>query len=257
MNTQFNISRFVKLIKKHTAEHYKTYLMSLIVLIGVLTLGGGFFIYIVPNELTLELQTSMFVIILMVASTIFACNAFADFGDKNKATAALILPASHLEKYLFAWLFSFLVFLLIYTGTFYCIIAFLLGLSYQPGKKTELFTPFNRGMALQMLVLFAFLHSIAFYGSIRFKKLHFIKTGFCFFIGSAALMVFNTILLGLLTGRVIREGTPFANLRFLVNGKEIRIRLPQHRGDDVLWIAVAVALIFWTAAYYRLKEKQV
>ena len=42
MNNTFNIGRFGRLLAKHTIEHYKSYLMSVLVLLGVMLLGGVF-----------------------------------------------------------------------------------------------------------------------------------------------------------------------------------------------------------------------
>ncbi len=43
MNKTFNISRFSRLFYKHTVEHYKSYLMALTALFGVMVLEWGFF----------------------------------------------------------------------------------------------------------------------------------------------------------------------------------------------------------------------
>src|SRR6185437_9488020 len=119
MNYNFNMNRFGRLFVKHTAEHYKGYLMSLAVLIGVLVLGGCFLVYMVEARLDKGLQSAFYMMMLFLAGTIFTSTVLNDLGDRKKATAWLTLPASHFEKYLVAWVYSLLILLVIYTAAFY------------------------------------------------------------------------------------------------------------------------------------------
>src|ERR1700735_3627414 len=107
MNNIFNVNRFCRVFIKHTVEHFKSYLMSLTVLIGVMLLGGSFITYMIFDSfMPIAMQSVLFVSILLLAGTIFTSTIFADMGDNKKAIASLTLPASHFEKYLVAWLYS-------------------------------------------------------------------------------------------------------------------------------------------------------
>jgi hypothetical protein len=44
MSNTFNLTRFIRLFKKHTLEHAKTYLLSTGVLAGVTAIGLGLFV---------------------------------------------------------------------------------------------------------------------------------------------------------------------------------------------------------------------
>ncbi len=258
MSEIFNLTRFGKLFIKHTAEHYKSYLMSLTVLVGVMVLGGSFIIFIIPGGfLDLQIQSSMFVIILMLAGTIFTSTIFTDFGNKNKAIASLTLPASHFEKYLVAWLYSFVLFIVVFTCSFYLILAFLTSLRHLPGQKTVFLDVFHRPVGFQVILLFALLHAIAFYGAILFEKLHFIKTAFAFFIFVAFLIFFNKTLLGILLGRDVMPAAPFTNARFMEHSKGITISTTGIEESHIIIPMLVLTLLFWVAAYFRLKEKQV
>ena len=46
MNNFFSLNRFCRLFVKHTAEHYRIYLMSVAVLAGVIILGGAFLFFV-------------------------------------------------------------------------------------------------------------------------------------------------------------------------------------------------------------------
>jgi len=101
------------------------------------------------------------------------------------------------------------------------------------------------------------LHSITICGSLFFEKLHFIKTGFSFFIAVILLSLINTSLLKALTGRDVRTATPFSNMSFIENGKDYWVSASTAFEPMVAYIIFAVSIVFWVAAYYRLKEKQV
>src|ERR1700753_3363335 len=100
MNNIFSISRFWRLFIKHSAEHYRTYLMSISVLGGVMLLGGAFIIYMIPGPLDAGFQSVLFVSLMLISGTIFTSTIFSDAGDKRKAIPILTLPASQFEKVL-------------------------------------------------------------------------------------------------------------------------------------------------------------
>jgi len=254
MNNTFNPTRFGRLFIKHTVEHYKSYLMSLTVLVGVMILGGSFLVYMIEARIDKGLQTAVFSMIMLLAGPIFTSTIFTDLGDKKRGTVFLTLPASHFEKYLVAWIYSFAIFLVIYTASFYVVVLFAVNVKHFPGQPTEIINVFQWPI-LGMYLVYAFLHSIAFYGAIFFEKLHFIKTGFIFFIFFALLIVSNKLLLGALLSHPVDPTVPFGNLHFTNNNRTVDI---SHQQDFfLLGILVLVTLFFWVATYFRLKEKQV
>jgi hypothetical protein len=258
MNNIFNVNRFCRLFIKHTVEHFKSYLMSLTVLIGVMLLGGSFITYMIFDSfMPIAMQSVLFVSILLLAGTIFTSTIFADMGDNKKAIASLTLPASHFEKYLVAWLYSVIIFIVVFTGSFYLILLLLANLKHFPGQAPQLFNVFHNQMGAPVFLLFALLQSIAFYGAIRFKKLHFIKTAFAFFIGIAILVLINQAMLSISLRKSVLPTMPFGMLRFTENSQEKAISLGRNQGDYATWLIIILVIIFWVAAYFRLKEKQV
>jgi hypothetical protein len=256
MNNTFNPSRFSRLFIKHTTEHYKNYLMSLTVLFGVMLLGASFLVYLINAPIDLGLQTALFVSIMLLAGTIFTSNVFSDFGDRKKAVSALMLPASHFEKYLVAWLYSFIGFLACYITCFYLVDWLAINAKHYPGQQIVLLNLFSRYIILCFL-MFAFMQAIVLWGAIFYNKLHFVKTAFAFFIGIAVLMIINKVTLGFLLNRNVFMTPPFGALRIMDHNRETTIYIAGDDGGYVLWILAALAFIFWTAAYYRLREKQV
>jgi len=257
MNSLFNFTRFGKLFIKHTVEHYKSYLMSLLVLFGVMLLGGAFIVYMINTPMTIGIQTALFSGILLLAGTIFTSTVFADLGDKKKAIVWLTLPASHFEKYLVVWLYSFLIFVLIFTGIFYLVLFFLTSIKHFPGEPAVRLDLFYRGSGFAFFLFYGLLHSIAFWGSVCFEKLHFIKTAFLFFIGIALLVITNNIIQHAMLGKSITMDVPFGGVSFMENNQEKGINITVEQQGHILMLIIVLACIFWTAAYYRLKEKQV
>ena len=203
------------------------------------------------------LQSALFIGIMSLAGTIFTSTIFADYGHKTRAIAVLTLPATTFEKYLVAWLYSFLIFILIFIGSFYLILLVLINAKQVHGQTAEVFNVFDAHAGFEVFLLFALLQSIAFFGAIFYSKLHFIKTAFAFFIGIGLLILANKLLLTAFLGREAFPGMPYASLRFTDNGKDVMIKLT-HQTDTVSLLMIGfLTVIFWTAAYYRLKEKQV
>jgi hypothetical protein len=257
MNKTFNAKRFGRLFIKHSTEHYKSYGMSLFALVGVMLLGGSFLVYMTGARMDINNQWVLFTMILLLAGTIFTSTIFADLGDKKKAIPWLMLPASHFEKFLVAWIYSFVVFIITYTLSFYLVALFVLSIKPLDGSPPEMFN-ISSNHALQIYMVYAFLHGVAICGAIYFEKLHFIKTAFIFFISLGILILMNKMLLGTMLGRNVEAASPFSNLRFAENGQVHDIMLSSNQqGINSNYLVMVLAVIFWVAAYFRLKEKQV
>ena len=256
MNKTFSIHRFGRLFKKHTKEHYRNYLMSVAVLVGVMMLGGGFLVYMADVQLDKNIQTFFFFAIMLLSGTIFTSSVFADLGEKKKAIAWLVLPASHFEKYLVAWIYSFFLFIIVYTMIFYLALFTALNIQHVHTHRTVILNIFEKQI-LQMYLVFAFLHAIAFFGAVYFEKLHFIKTAFAFFIIIAGLILLNKGLLSAFTGKSVEMSPPFNNMRFEEAGQTVDIKIEKQNAPYILYLFVTLTFIFWVATYFRLKEKQV
>lgn len=259
MNETFNFTRFLNLFKKHTAEQYKTYLMSTGVLIGVLILVLGFINYSTHGHMGPVIQGAMFANFLFFSGTIFTSLIFTDLGDRKKSISTLALPASHFEKYLVAWLYSYVIFQLVFLGCFYAIdyLVISIGNANSPDKMEliNVFSP-DRKVWVSFLV-FAILHSICFFGAVFFEKLHFIKTVFSFFIFIAVLCMLNPVLLHTIFQAEIDNGIPFNMVGLIINKENIYIEPTKTSYIIAATIAILISVILWISTYFRLKEKQV
>jgi len=257
MNQFFNLTRFGRLLRKHTAEHLPAYLMSTAVLAGGVLVVLGALAYLTHRPLERELQIVLFLFGLLAAGALFTSSVFAALGTPRGAAPALLLPASHFEKYLVVWLWSLPVFLVVYTTVFMLVNALLLELSSQ-GRPYEVYD-FSRGARewLTPLLSYALLHGVALCGAIYFRRLHVIKTAFLVFGLLLCLLLANRQLL-----KVLLPGSapiaPFGDVWVGDGHQRALLALPEGPWHlALLVLPLALAGLLWLAAYNRLTEKQV
>ncbi|MES1220993.1 MAG: hypothetical protein ABUT20_36170 [Bacteroidota bacterium] len=257
MNNIFSVRRFARLFYKHSTENYKSYGMAIVVLLGIMILGAAFMVYLVDMPLDENVQSVLFMAILLLSGTIFTSTVFADLGDARKSIPWLTLPATHFEKYMVAWIYTVLIFLLIYTSAFYAVLVVAVHVRSFPGYTPRILNIF-RSPVIQVFLLYAFLHGVAFWGAIFFKKLHFIKTAFAFFILFGLLVGFNKIIFSIMFGSNAATTPPFGSARLYEKGGYTDIGISRMtQGNIMFGLLVLLAILFWFAAFYRLKEKQV
>src|ERR1700744_1604068 len=256
MNNFFNPRRFGLLFIKHTAEHIRTYLMSLAVLAGVALLGGSFIFFIIPSPPDTGFQTACFVMLLLISGTLFTSTIFSDYGSKTKAIPAITLPASAFEKYLVGWLYSYPIFIVIYTGVFFLILSVLANMGHW--QASFQYMTLRQPDMYMVLVIYSLLHSVTIFGAIFFNKLHFIKTGFSFFIGYGFILLINTLILKAITGlTIVKLAMPFGYLTFFADGRFYSVSVQTGGTDEMILVAIFLSsALIWVAAYFRLKEKQ-
>ncbi|NRF41246.1 hypothetical protein [Pedobacter foliorum] len=259
MNETFNLTRFLNLFKKHTAEQYKTYLISTGVLIGVLILILGFISYSTKGHMGAVVQAAMFVNFLFFSGTIFTSLIFTDLGDRKKSISTLALPASHFEKYLVAWIYSYVIFQLVFLGCFYAIDYLIITISNANAQeKMELINVFSSDRKVWVsFLVFAILHSICFFGAVFFQKLHFIKTVFCFLVFITVLCLLNPVLLHSIFQEEVNDGIPFNMVGLIINKENIYIEPTKTSYIIAATIAILISVILWISTYFRLKEKEV
>ncbi|MFC6998178.1 hypothetical protein [Rufibacter roseus] len=254
----FNIKRFGLLFMKHTVEHYRYYLMAWGVLLGIIALLMGFIIYAEEGGLSVKGQAVIFALVLIGAGSIFTSTVFSDLGDKKKAIAALTLPASHLEKYLVGWLFSYLFFQIVYVASFYLVAYLMVPLDDWGDQKPQFMPLFtNENGQITFFVLFAFIHGIAFLGSIFFEKWHFIKTAFIYFLLMIGFMLLNRVFMESLLGIELESAVPFSNISLKEGEYYYSVRFPDNWAAWLAVVPLGCALLLWVTTYFRLREKEV
>ncbi len=259
MNQTFNLNRFAMLFKKHTMENYRMYLMSAAVLAGILLLFMGFVAYNNAGFLPENVQTSFFITFLLFAGTIFTSMIFTEMGDKKKAIPALTLPASQFEKYLVGWIYSFVVFQIVFVALFYLMAFIVIQVGHDvPGRENHLVNVFSKDQkSYYAFIIYTLLHGIAFLGAIYFEKMHFIKMAFAFLIGAFLLALLNMPIMNMMIDAKTVGSTIFSPVDISDGKTSWTIRqtdLQDYTGAIVLEIIV---VLLWISAFFRLKEKEV
>ena len=259
MNDIFNLKRFIELFKKHTAENYKTYLMSTAVLIGILALIMSFIVYTSEGHIGIVQQGIIFLTVMFFSGMIFTSMIFSDLGDRKKAIPMLTLPASHLEKALVSWFYAFILFQLVYLGCFYLIDYLVVSVANNGLKdKNSIVNVFsNEDHFWIAFPQFAVLNSICFVGALWFERMHFIKTAFVFLVFVLVLTTFNYISLGWMFNVSVAKAPPFNSVGIFEGDKFWRIKGNDLSGVILLVAVVLICGVLWVASYFRLKEKQV
>ena len=259
MSQFFDFARFGRLFRKHTAEHLRGYFMSTVVLLGGIGLVLGYVAYLNTQAMVPSIQAVVFTMGLLSSGAFFTSTVLAEFGNPRQATAALMLPASHWEKYLVAWLYALPIFLLAYVGCFYLMASVVLQLDDWAGPRPDLVSLFSNQEKLPAtLVVYALLSAVFLWGSIFFRKQQFVRTAFVLLLGLAALALVNLQAQKWLLGPGLVSAIPFSSVKFQegTTGPAGTISLT---GQQLRWLVVVpvgLLLLSWAGAYARLTEKQ-
>jgi hypothetical protein len=256
MSQFFNLTRFGRLLRKHTSENLRSYLMSTAVLAGGVLIVLGVPTYLRHWPLDHEMQLVLFMFGLIAAGGIFTASVFSAVGDPRSAAPMLLLPASHFEKYLIAWLYSLPVFLIVYTSVFMLVNISILQVASE-GHSYEVYD-FSRGVRewATPLLSYALLQSVVLYGAIYFKRLQVIKTAFLLFGFLVVLSLANRQFMKMLLPDSVPI-FPFADVWVGDKSQRAVLALPIDQWQLIMVLgALALATLLWLAAYARLTEKQ-
>jgi hypothetical protein len=252
MNNLFSWKRFAKLFKKHTADHYKSYLISVVVAASIIFLLLTYIQFHNEEPINPAEQVAFFIAFFLILGTIFTSAVFTELSIDKKAISALTLPVSHLEKFLVTWIYSFILFQVVYVLGFYMII-YLVSKTGNFSNDVKLFDLFNqKNKPYQVFLMYSILHACMFLGAIAFKKWHFFKTTVVILSFGILLIVANSQLLKISIGEI--DTRPFMGLSYVENGKNYYMDV---ENSNVQILYFLLPLLLWTSAYFRLKEKQV
>jgi hypothetical protein len=258
MKNHFSLRRFGLLFRKHTVENYKTYLMSLGVLLGGMFLVMGAISYLASRPMASAEQSIFLFFFLIGAGTVFSSSVFAQLGDKKKAIAFLTLPASQLEKYLVGWLYSMPIYLLLYIPSFYLIVSILLHIDPRVGPDPEMINILDMEPPVHVILIFyALFNALMLVGSAYFNKNHFIKTAFTGFVAILVFYNLNKQMVQALLGRDFDSVGPFSSAMFMEGDDRFDVGAYEGNEPLIILVPIALALICWAVAYFKIKEKQV
>lgn len=254
MSNQFNFKRFSLLFKKHTNENYKSYLLLTAVFTGILTVIIGLLTTMNLRPLSVNDQAATYTVCMLFAGTIFTSNIFVNLGDKRKAIATLVLPASAFEKFLVGWIYSYLIFQIVFGAVFYIILSLFLLHFEGPAPIINILS--GKQDIYSAYLFYAFLNAITIYGAIYFKKMHFVKTAFVFFIITLIAWLCNDAVLRSIVHYSV-TAPPFGGLNFETDDSYYNIDVSNTSNWIAAMFVILASCLIWAATYFRLKEKQI
>ncbi|MFC0184383.1 hypothetical protein SAMN04515674_102100 [Pseudarcicella hirudinis] len=267
MNNLLDFNRLGLLIKKQWIEQRKTYLISAGALVAILGIMFFFTLFFSRN-VTLEGQTFqmfLFIISFMISGTINTSRMLKSLSERTESISFLLLPASHLEKFLCSMFYSIFVYGIVFLMAFYLVDFVAVTIyNFQNHANVSLINflggpsssgkVFLKGLSLALLI-----HAFGLWGSVFFKNRTFIKT---MFLGFVAAVVFGLISQGLGFAVFGQSATIDAFRSVTLGGTDIReplkIELPSGLGEILqyfVWTVVTIGL--WVAGYFGLKEREI
>ncbi|MBX3255010.1 MAG: hypothetical protein KF862_12785 [Chitinophagaceae bacterium] len=264
MQNTFSFSRLWLLIKKQWFDNSRLYILSALALTGLLI-----FIFLIwwlsgkyEHRFSEAPTKGIFFVMLFVAGSVFASTTFTMLGDKAKGIYWLSVPATPLEKLACGFFFSCIVFLAVYFTAFWLIkyITFFL-IELNPRNvlvRTDPNDIFGQKVTPVLLYVFFAVQSLFMLGSVYFERFAFIKTTLVTLLICFLFVIFIQFLVhNLLPDSFgIRS---FSKFIIYENNQPPKIYLLPHWVEDILqplakfiWVPV-----FLTAAYFRLKEKEI
>jgi uncharacterized membrane protein len=278
-NQHFSMKRWSSLLALHWAGNRKRYLLSLPAMLGLLVIWEGFLVIMDRySPLNDGMQAVTYYSGLLAVGTLYGSTIFSDLGSKSKGIAWLATPASALEKLLCALLFAVLAFFVVYNLVFYLVDIPMVELGnrlierqhrvWAGGYPIEANPVFNvfKGMpgdgldrGHHIYLCFYFMVQSAFVlGSVYFERFAFVKT--------VVAVLLCILFFALLEEQVIHATLPKGWNQSLFsewtsNGDTMRakaVRLSPVASMVLIGLLIyGTPLVFWTAAYFRIKEKEV
>lgn len=270
MENTFNFNRFALLVRRQWISLGKIYLMAWGVLAGLLLFFYMFFsrsagsaVNVETIVAMLEFRSTLFVILGLFYMTIISSSYFSQLGQKAKASFELLLPASRLEKFTVALLYTvilatasyILIFWIVDLGFISYLKRMLISVTTttqiesRPPVETQLLVYFHQMSFPKETYNFIFLPyllgSIFLLGSIYFRNFQYIKTAISLF---AFIIIFLFCMYKVST--TLFEGTIALTHHSFWGNKETIFSIFCVSG-------ILLILLFWTVAYLRLKEKEV
>lgn len=281
MSETFDFSRWCLLVKKHWVENQKRYLLSLLMIPGLLV---GWYVFILLNKghhpLPMYMQYSTYEVGLYILGCFYASTMFSDLGSISKGINFLSVPASQLEKLICAIFYAVILFFVVYTVEFYVVnIPFVkLGnfigyerfvsdhFANEVYRREEIINIFKFNFDptfyvegfIYIFVIYFPVQSAFLLGSVYFPRFAFVKTAIAILVIWLMAFVFLFKILHLL----VPMGWDWESLAQWSHIDKIgRMNLVTLPGWLLYIVSVlvkfSIPVILWIATYFRLKEKEI
>lgn len=245
INRYFNFKRLLLQIRNDIARNYRTWLITLGAITGVLMaidilpgiIAGRPYIPVIP-----------FYVIFMLIGFVFSSTMFSEIHDSQQGLVYFTIPASNLERVISKLLISNILYILvsfIYFVLFCLIIKEVNGMFF--GLTGGEFS-FNWDLAR----IYFILQSIFVFAGAYFKNKAFIKLLFSLFVINIILSIYFTIGFHLIFPEALFEGTNYNFSLSRLPG--LGIDIYRYMNFIFNWV---LAPYFWILTYFRIREKEI
>lgn len=263
MNDHFNLSRFGWLFKKSILERPA----QMLGLLG-LTLAITLLTYAIVQSMVGigKAQVPAFTIGLIGGGSFMASAVYGYFSSNASGSSFLMLPASHLEKWLCGVLITGVLFILFYLGFYRLLDTFFVNHyhnsldpkspSYQAMYQAVEVFNFDSITCRSVFVMFVNIAGTMLVGSLYFNKVSFIKVALINCTLIIGLYFINLMFASLFFDH-IDLAVPFKTL-FLKVGDDVGLLDLPASVDKVIFIIMTFVFpaALWITAYVRLAEKE-
>ena len=285
MNNTFTIKRFVYIFKKDLLENRKLYLLYFLTLLGLMALITTFQTWnfydssssamgLDHSELNIGLLS--YLSFLFLGCGVFFASTFAmPMNSKLKRISYLVNPSSNFEKYLTRWIITTIGYILAFFIALWVAdmvrVAICTFRSPDVDIKfidlSKLFCPidvndsehFNtikgymlpKMVFISMVSLYFLLQSIFILGSTFWEKASFIKT-------FTAILALGFVYTMLHRWTILLFYGNFEGYNNVLASYQISQKVTQYQAIAFCCIIVSIfTLVFWTLAYFRIKESEI
>lgn len=243
----FSTQRLIHLIKKSVYESKSNTLRLYIIMLGIF--GVVYTISMLNGAIPINVLSALYFVGLFTLGVFASGMAFANFRNKERTMNYLSLPASNFEKFLSEFLISTLGFLLSYTLIFYLFNALVVFVSKSYHVEVEFFNLFDSNF-LKNIRSFLIMHAVLFAGAATFKKVPPLNTGFYLFIIGIVLVLYTSLFAWIFINGMENTGIHIeGEFEETIMGEKM-FQIARF-AFFYLW-----APIFWTVAFFKVKEKQ-
>lgn len=262
MNQTFNFNRFGLLLKLDLAEKGRNYLFMAALLIILLLL---LMVPVTMSDQFSGIREALHIIalfmVMLLGSSFFTSSVFTQYASSSTGVAALMIPASKMEKFLSALVLNLLFivpFIIFFWQLHYITID--IANAGIPLKEHK-YNHFPEQMMQYFTYCYFLMHACVLLGSIYFTKASYIK--------SAAIIIAIFLAAGLLQIALAHQftGNPDNISTFPLGGWRVWYADSGYNAFEVFYpdsymyvlygFPVLILLSIWSVTFLRLKEKEI
>lgn len=266
MNQVFDWGRFLRLVGSHFRNNVKAYLISCLVLTGVII---GLFALVTSstrdNSIEIGKQFFVYLIAIYGGLFIFTVGIFQPFQRPREGIFQLMLPASGFEKFLSGLLVSFAGYAVCANAVFFVVRYVVLQYYSMRGYEVSGLLDYDQLLDQQdsisvvwiLVMAYVFFHAFALYGSLVFRRMAVLKTALTLLLVTLAYWAINGMLYRALFQVDIQQAPllPLMPLFLEEGGIVYQVNVP-YWPNWLMALSIIVTGLLWVVSYHKLREKE-